>query len=128
MTIRESALSIQLDTKARQRLEKAAHVVEQTPESFAEQAIDQRARDILLRWAVRRYREGDTTYSLLAEETGLGVVEIMYAMSDEGLEEALAAFLDHADTLAEERENPELSRLAQVIATQARETSRRFRD
>jgi hypothetical protein len=128
MTIREHVISLRLDSKAMKRLQTAAGLVEQSPESFAERAIDDRARDILLDWAIRRYHQGDTTYSLLAEETGLGVVEIMYAMGDEGLDESLAAFVDRAETLAEQRGNPDLPRLARKIAARARDESRRLRD
>jgi hypothetical protein len=128
MTLQDQAISLRLDRESRKRLEKAAALTHQTPEAFAKQATDERARDVLLDWAVRRYHQGDTTYSLLAEETGLGVAEIMYAMGDEGLEEALATFLARADALAEERGNPDLPRLARRVAAKAREESRRLRD
>ncbi len=128
MTLQEHDISLHLDPDARKRLSKAASLTQQSPESFAARASDDRARDVLLDWAVRRYHQGDTTYSLLAEETGLGVVEIMYAMGDEGLEEALTVFLARTEALAEERGNPDLSRLARSIAAQAREESRRLRD
>jgi hypothetical protein len=128
MTLHDQAISLCLDHESRKRLEKAADLTLQTPESFAAQAIDERARDMLLDWAVRRYRQGDTTYSLLAEDTGLSVADIMYAMGDEGLEEALKTFLARADALAEERDNPDLPRLARRVATHAREEYRRLRN
>ncbi len=128
MTLQDQAISFSLNPEARKRLERAASLTQQSPASFAEQATDERARDLLLDWAVRRYHQGGTTYSLLAEETGLGVVEIMYAMGDDGLEEALTAFLARAEALAEERGNPDLPRLARRVAAKAREESRRLRE
>jgi hypothetical protein len=55
-------------------------------------------------------------------------VEIMYAMGDDGLREALDAFLARADALAEERGNADLPRLARQIAGRARAESRKLRD
>lgn len=121
MTMREQSVFLHLDSDAKRRLEKAAEVAQQSPTAFVEQAADERARDVLLEWAVRRYHEGDTTYSLIAEETGLPVEEIMYAMGWDGIDEALQAFLARARTLAEECENPDLLRLAHKVVALARQ-------
>lgn len=127
MTLHEHPILLHLDPQAEKRLAMAANLLHLSPESFAQQAVDERVRNVLLDWAVQRYHRGDTTYSQLAEETGLSVVDIMYAMGDEGLSEALQAFLARAEVLAVERENPDLSRLARRIAARAREESRRLR-
>lgn len=128
MALQDQTLAIHLAPDARKRVEKASNLAHLPPASFVEQAADERARDLLLDWATRRYREGDTTYSLLAEETGLGVVDIMYAMGDDGLDEALDAFVARAHTLAEERENPDLLRLARNVAARVREERRQARE
>ena len=127
MTLQDQTLCIHLDPDAKKRLDKASSLAHLSPASFVEQAADERARDMLLDWAVRSYRQGDTTYSLLAEETGLGIVEIMYAMGDDGLDEALDSFLARAATLADERDNPDLLRLARNVAAQVREEARQRR-
>lgn len=55
---------------------------------------------MLTGWAVARYHQGDTTFSQLAQETGLGIEEIMAAMEGDGREEALDAFLASSETVA----------------------------
>ncbi len=128
MTLQKQTISLEFDPEAKKRLDKAASLTRQSPAAFAQQATDERARDVLLDWAVRRYHEGDTTYSLLAGETGLSVEEIMYAMGDIGLEEALAAFVARSEAIAAEQENPDLPRLVRKVVTRAREESRQMRE
>ncbi len=122
MAPRDPALSIHLDMDAKQRLDKAASIMRLTPESFVARAADSRAHDVLLDWAVTRYREGNTTYALLAEETGLGVVEIMDAIGEGGLDAALDAFLARAGAAADERADPALLRRAHAAAKRVRES------
>ncbi len=120
MTLDEQTVSIHLAPDARKRLEKAASLTRQSPATFVEQAADERARKVLLDWAVRRYREGDTTYSLLAEQTGLGVVDIMYAMGRDNVDEAAESFLARARAVAEAHNDPDLLRLAQEVVAKTR--------
>lgn len=111
----QQSVFIRLAPDAGKRLEKAASLTRQSPATFIEQAADERARKILLDWAVRRYREGDTTFSLLADETGLTVADIMYAMGSDDVAEAAESFLARARAIAEAHNDPDLLRLAQEI-------------
>ena len=58
----------------------------------AEKAADVNAYDRLLDWAVAQYRSGGSTYSQIAEQTGLAIEEIMCAMSAAGRDEVRAIF------------------------------------
>ena len=49
----------------KQRLDNAARLMHQETDAFVEQAAAERARGILLNWAIQRYREGDTTFARL---------------------------------------------------------------
>lgn len=121
MTLKKPTISVRLDADAKRRLEKAASLTQQSPTTFVEQAMDERAHEVLLDWAVRRYREGDTTFSLLAAETGLTVVDIMYAMGrDGGADEAAESFLTRARAVAEAQNDPDLLRLAQEVVAKTR--------
>ena len=91
----------------------AARLMHQSRGAFLRRAGDTTARQVLLEWAVSRYRQGTTSLSELADQTGLAVEEIVAALGDQGREEALAQFLASCRTVAEAQDNPAFLRLAQ---------------
>jgi uncharacterized protein (DUF1778 family) len=112
MTTIRRAVSVRLDPEAKRRLEKAAGLTNQTPGDFLRKAGDETARLVLLDWAVARYRDGESTFSELAEQTGLAVEEIMAAMSEQGHDAALERFLLICRSIAGEHGGPDFVRLA----------------
>jgi len=90
--------------------------MKQSRDAFLGKAGDETARRILLKWAATRYRQGERSFSQLAEETGLAVEEIMSAVGNGDRESALAMFLTSCKTVADTEHNPEFLRLAQEAA------------
>ena len=124
MLSKKRTISVRLDPEAARRLDKAAELMKQSRGAFLERAGDQTARRILLDWAVTRYRQGGSSFSQLAEETGLAVEEIMEAMGQQGQEAALEMFLVSCQTVAEVQNKPEFLRLArEAVATVKRAKS-----
>jgi uncharacterized protein (DUF1778 family) len=118
MAVQKHTVSVRLDPQAERRLEQAARLTRQSRGAFLLHAGDERARQILLEWAVSRYRHGDASYSELAEQTGLAIEEIMRAFGQEGRNEALAQFIASCRAVAEIEDNPAFLELAQeVVAT-----------
>lgn len=113
MPTKKRTISVRLDEEARCRVERAARLLHQSSGAFLGEAGEARARQVLLDWAVDRYRRGEASFSELAEDTGLAVEEIMAAMGGRDREQALAMFLASCRTVAELRGNPEFLRLAQ---------------
>jgi hypothetical protein len=75
-------------------------------------------RELMLAQAVARYRQGNVSFSELAEQTGLGIEEVMRAFGQEGRDEALAQFLAGCRVVAEAEGNPAFLELAQeAVAT-----------
>ena len=116
----QEALVVHLDTDEKRRLEAAARLLNQSVDAFVKQAADARARGILLNWAIQRYREGDTTFSMLAGETGLSVEEIMIAMGSPSSEEALERFLARCRQVAEMHGTPRLREPAETVVGEMR--------
>ena len=83
--------------------------------AFLGKAGEERAHQILLEWAVNRYRRGEASFSELAETTGLAVEDVMVALGSQGREEALEMFLASCRTVAETQGNPEFLRLAEEV-------------
>jgi uncharacterized protein (DUF1778 family) len=113
MPSKKRTISVRLDDEAKQKVEKAAKLLRQSSGAFLEKAGQERARQVLVEWAVGRYRRGEASFSELAEETGLAVEEIMEALGSRGREDALEMFLASCRTVAEARNNPEFLRLGQ---------------
>lgn len=113
MATKKRTISVRLDDEAKQKVEKAAKLVRQSSGAFLEKAGQERARQVLLEWAVDRYRRGEASFSELADETRLAVEEIMEATGSRGKEDALEMFLASCRTVAEARNNPEFLRLGQ---------------
>jgi hypothetical protein len=101
MAMNASTVSVRLSPDAGRRVAKAASLLRQSRSAFLQRVGDESARRLLRDWAVARYRQGDTTFSQLAEESGLGVEEIMAAMEGDGRDEALDAFLASCGTVAD---------------------------
>jgi len=116
MATRKRTISVRLDDRAKRRVEKAAKLLKQSSGAFLEKAGEERARQLLLEWAVSGYQRGEASFSELAEETGLSVEEIMEGVGSQGKEEVLLMFLASCRTVAETRSNPEFLRLGQEAA------------
>ncbi len=110
--MKKRTVSVRLDPDAARRLERAAGLTRQSQGAFLGKAGDEMAHRVLLDWAVARYRRGESSFSQLADETGLGVEEIMAALGSEGREAALEMFLASCRTIAATQKNPEFLRLA----------------
>jgi hypothetical protein len=106
MAVNASTVSVRLPPDAGRRVAKAASLLRQSRSAFLQRVGDESARRLLRDWAVARYRQGDTTFSQLAEESGLGVEEIMAAMEGDGRDEALDAFLASCGTVADSLDLP----------------------
>ncbi len=116
MTTKKRTISVRLDDRAKQRVQRAARLLRQSSGAFLEKAGEERARRVLLEWALGRYRAGQRSFSALAEETGLAVEEIMEAAGSRGREDALEMFLASCRTVAQTRGNPDFLRLGQEAA------------
>lgn len=103
MGTKRRTISVRMNEAAKQRVERAAKLSKQSSGAFLEKAGEEQARSTLLKWALERYRDGEVSFSELAQETGLAVEEIMLAAGREGKEEALQAFLASCRTVAEAR-------------------------
>ena len=77
MATRKRTISVRLDDRAKRRVEKAARLLKQSSGAFLEKAGEERARQLLLDWAVSSYQRGEASFSELADETGLSVEEIV---------------------------------------------------
>lgn len=113
MATKKGTISVRLDDHTKQRVEKAAKLLRQSSGAFLGKAGEERARQILMDWALDRRRRTGASFSELAEETGLGVEEIMEAMGSQGKAEAMEMFLASCRTVAEARNNPHFLRLAE---------------
>jgi uncharacterized protein (DUF1778 family) len=119
MATTKRTISVRLDDRAEQQVEKAAKLLKQSKGAFLGKAGEERAREVLLEWAINRHHRGEASFSQLAEETGLAVEEIMDAMGQQGKEEALEIFLTSARAAAaiEPRQGgAEFLRLAEEVA------------
>lgn len=116
MPTTKRTISVRLEPAAARRLERAARLMKQSRDAFLGKAGDETARRILLKWAVARYRQGERSFSQLAEDTGLTVEEIMGAAGNGDREAALTMFLTSCKTVAEVERNPEFLRLGQEAA------------
>ena len=113
MPTKRRTVSVRLEPAAARRLERAAGLLRQSRGAFLEKAGEEAARRVLLEWAVASYRQGERSFSELAEETGLPVEEIMEAVGGRDREAALAMFLASCRTIAEVEASPEFLRLAE---------------
>jgi uncharacterized protein (DUF1778 family) len=119
MATTKRTISVRLDDRAKQQVEKAAKLLKQSKGAFLGKAGEERAREALLEWAVDRHRRGEASFSRLAEETGLALEEIMDAMGKHGQEEALEMFLMSARAAAAlqpRQGGDEFLRLAEEVA------------
>jgi hypothetical protein len=113
MATKKPTISVRLDDAAKLMVEHAARIMNQSAGAFLEKAGQERARQVLLDWALERHRRGEASFSELAADTGLTVEEIMRASGDRGRQEALEAFLASCRTVAEVRGNREFLRLGE---------------
>lgn len=113
MPTKKRTVSVRLDDAAKLRVERAARLRRQSSGAFLEEAGDRQARQILLTWAIARYRAGESSFSELAAQTGLDIEEIMLAMDTEGRQEALTMFLASCRTVAEAAGNPNFFQLGE---------------
>ena len=116
MAARKRTISVRLDERAKRQVEKAAKLLGHSQGAFLGVAGEERAHQVLLEWAVNRHRQGEASFSELADETGLAVEEIMEAMGREGTEEALEMFLASCRTVAKMHGDPKFLRLAEEVA------------
>lgn len=124
MATKKPTISVRLDDAAKLRVEQAARIVKQSAGAFLEEAGEERARQVLLDWALERHQRGEASFSELAADTGLTVEEIMLALGDRGREEALEAFLASCRTVAEVSGNREFLRLGQAAVKTVRRAPR----
>lgn len=120
MVSKRTAISVRLDEVAQQQIDRAARLLKQTPAAFLQDAGAETARQVLLAWAVRSYRQGEHTFSELAEETGLSVEAIMRAAAGDDRDEALDFYLAAARTAARLLEDDGFLRSAQAAAADVR--------
>ena len=123
MVTKKRTISVRLDDAAKRRVERAARLLKQSSGAFLEKAGEERARHVLLAWAVDRRRRGEASFSELAAETGLAVEEIMLAMGSQGKQEALDMFLASCRTVAEASGNPDFLRLSEEAVELVRKES-----
>ncbi len=116
MSTRKHTVSVRFEPAAKKRIERAAQLTRQSYGTFLGEAGEQRAREILLEWTIAQREQHETTFSELAEETGLAVEEIMTAMGERGQEEAKEMFLASFRTLAELKGDPEILKRAEAAA------------
>src|SRR5437773_2079341 len=107
MPTKKQTVSVRLDDAARLRLDRAARIANQSAGGFLETAGQERARRVLIDWALQRYRQGDTSFSELAADTGLAVEEIMQAAGTSGANAALEMFLASCRSIAEANDDPQ---------------------
>lgn len=100
MVARRTTISVRLNDAIQVQIARAARLLDQTPAEFLQRAGTETARQVLLAWAAGVYRDGGRTLSELAEETGLGIEEIMESLADAGHGEALDFYLVAARTAA----------------------------
>ena len=120
MVAKRTAISVRLDEAAQQQISRAARLLNQTPAAFLQHAGAVTARQVLLAWAVKRYREGEHTFSQLAEETGLDVETIMRGTASADRDEALNFYLAAAGTAARLLQDEEFLRSAQAAVADLR--------
>ncbi len=120
MSTKRGTVSVRLQNETKRQVEMAARITGQSAGAFLGKAGQDRAHQVLLDWATSTYRQGDTTYSKLAEETGLAVEEIMMAMSQSSKDDGLDMYLASCRTLAEIHDDPEFLRLAEDAVKRVR--------
>jgi uncharacterized protein (DUF1778 family) len=113
MASKKPTISVRLDDGAKLRVEHAARIVKQSAGAFLEEAGEERARQVLLEWALERHRRSEASFSELAADTGLAVEEIMLAAGDKGRRETLEAFLASCRAVADVSGNPDFLRLGE---------------
>jgi hypothetical protein len=123
MLARREVVSVRLDEKAAKRLAAAARLTGQSRGAFLGGAGDELARRVLLDWAKARHKDGDASFSELAERTGLSVEEIMASMPD-NVEDGLALFLASARAVARATHDAEFLAAAENAARVVRDPAR----
>ncbi|MGQ9573269.1 MAG: hypothetical protein ACUVV3_08825 [Dehalococcoidia bacterium] len=120
MATKKPTILVRLDDAAKLRVKHAARIVKQSAGAFLEEAGEERARQVLLDWALERHRRSEASFSELAADTGLTVEEIMLALGDRGRQEALEAFLASCRTVAEVSGNRDFLRLGEAAVKTVR--------
>ena len=113
MPSKKRTLSVRRDPAAELRLERASALGKQSRGAFLGRAGDELASRVLLDWAVERYRQGEQTFSELAEQTGLDLEQIMEAVTERNGDAGLQMFLASCRAIAETQHDPEFLELAE---------------
>lgn len=116
MVTRKQTVSVRLDDPAKKQVERAAALTRQSLGAFLEKAGEDRARQVLLDWAIDTYRQGKASFGELAQDTGLAVEEIMTAMGTGIRDETVEVFLASCRTVADMQQNPRFLRIAEEVA------------
>lgn len=124
MASKRRTISVRMNEAAKQRVERAAKLMKQSSGAFMEKAGEEQARSTLLKWALERHRQGESSFSELAQESGLAVEEIMIAAGDDGREEALRAFLASCRAVADVRGDSGFFHDAEAAVRAVREADR----
>ena len=120
MPSKKRTLSVRLDPMAERRLERAAALRKQSRGAFLERAGDDLATQVLLDWALER--QGEQTFSELAEQTGLPIEQLMDAVTERDGDAGLDMFLASCKALAEAEHDPAFLQLARRAVKQAART------
>lgn len=120
MATKKPTISVRLDELEKKRVEMAARISNQSAGAFLGSAGQDRARRVLLEWAVERHRSGDASFSELSADTGLAVEEIMQTMGARDRQRALDTFLSSCRTIAEINGDPDFLRIAETAVTTVR--------
>ncbi len=120
MSPKKRTVSVRLDDAAKRRVDFAARLLGQSLGAFLGKSGEERARQVLRTWAVEQHRRGEASFSELAQETGLGVEEIMEAAGARDREEGFRMFLASCRTIAETLGNPEFLRLGEEAVSSLR--------
>ncbi len=120
MATKKRTVSVRFDDAAKRRVDRAAQLQGQSVGAFLGKSGEERARHVLSRWAVEQHRRGEASFSELAQETGLGIEEIMEAAGGGDQEKEFRLFLASCRTIAESQGNPEFLRLGEEAVNSIR--------
>tara|TARA_Y100000294_G_scaffold172283_2_gene186778 strand:+ start:1590 stop:1994 length:405 start_codon:yes stop_codon:yes gene_type:complete len=120
MAMKKKTVSVRLDDDAKRRVDLAAKLLGQSVGAFLGKSGEERARQVLRTWAAEQHRRGEASFSELAQETGLGVEEIMESAGVGDREEGFRIFLASCRTIAESQGNSEFLRLGEEAVNSLR--------
>lgn len=124
MATKKQTISVRLDNAAKQQVERAARLLKQSSGAFLQKAGEEHARQVLVLWALERYRRGEASFSELAADTGLAIEEIMLAAGEDNQLEALEMFLASCRAVASASDDPDFLRLSEEAVSVVRHAHR----